>query len=228
MLGSLSEFTLAQLLQLFALAERSGTITLHSGALHTRLLIESDRVIGIGATGDDLREEILSLELLPQATRNALLALSPRPDTPGLSLLLANIVDPACWSDFIARRFEQDVYPLLNADEGAFEATVERCPPAVLQVSATVQQLILDHTRWEAESEALRSSGYHLDGRWQRTSERAISEPAPLTRAMWLTWCGLREASTLSALAQRVGLPDLSVATAIKHLHAHGLVARAP
>ena len=228
MLGTLSEFTLAQLLQLFALSENSGTITVHAGNQHTRLLIESERVVGLGAPEFDPRADFLRIELLPSRTRHALHELDPRKDTPGLSLLVGNLVDPNQWEQYDARRLEQDVYPLLNEDDGAFEITVERCPPAPIRVSASVQQLILDSTRWEAESAALRSSGYTLDRTWQRPDAVSHDGDVSLERTSWLVWSAVCMPSTIAEVALRIGIPDLVAATAVRRLHEAGLLQRVP
>jgi hypothetical protein len=130
MLGTLAEFTLTHLLQLFALSEKMGTTTVHAGTLHTRMLLESDRVVGFGAADFDVRAELAKLALLSTIARNALNAVEPREDTPGLSLLSGNLIEPRRWNLYVARCFEQDIYPLLNEDDGAFEITVEGAVPA--------------------------------------------------------------------------------------------------
>lgn len=227
MIGALSEFTLGQLLQLFSLAEKSGTITVHSASIHTRLLIESDRVVGLGAPDFDVRADALRIALLPHRTRNALNEIIYRPDTPGLSLIVGNLLSPRRWEQYLARQFEQQVYPMLNEDDGAFEITVERCPPAPLRVSVTVQQLILDSSRWEAESERLRADGYHLDGTWRRIEPPTDVEVQELGQPGWMLWHIMRERMTIADAAQRLAIPDLTAATAVRRLHAAGLLTRA-
>lgn len=226
MLGTLSEFTLAQLLQLFALSEKSGTITIHAGSRRTRILIESDRVTGLGAADFDALVDFLRIEMLPVRLRTALQDLAPRKETPGLSLLVGNLIDPQRWQQYIARHFEQDVYPLLNEEDGAFEITVERCPPAPLKVSASIQQLILEGSRWEAESDALRSEGYHPDGSWQRLPERIHDPASGIEHASWLVWAALGSRATIADVAARIGVPDLVAASAVKELHRTGLLQR--
>jgi len=221
MLGTLSEFTLAQLLQLFALSEKSGALVVHAAQRHVRLTIESDRVVGMGGTETDAHREALQLELMPATVRTNLASLSPRPDTPGLSLLAGNMLDPARWEHYVARRFEQDVYPLLNETDGAFEITVERSPFAPIRVSTSVQQIILEGSRWEAETEALRSEGYHLDRVWARATA-ARTDGASYSRATWLVWASLARPASIADIGRRLGIPDLVTATAVRRLHGEG------
>jgi hypothetical protein len=228
MFGTLSEFTLTHLLQLFALSEKMGSITVHAGSLHTCLLIESDRVVGIGASDFNVRSELMKLDLLPSESLTALAALDPREDTPGLSIISGNLVDPSRWDLYVARRFEQDVYPLLNEDEGTFEISVDRSLPAPMRVSATIQQLILDGSRWEAESDALRADGYYLDRMWQRATEDPPASDVILGHDGWLVWSALRNRSTISDAAHRLGVPELVAAAAVKQLHEHGRLRRVP
>ncbi len=128
--GSLSEFTLAQILQFFAIAERTGMVIVRTAAKESRLLVEGDRIAGWGFDDLDVQAQLLACDLLPESIAEELSSVVRREDTPGLSFVVRNLVEPGRWDAFSQRVLEQDIYPLMNADEGAFEVTIGRCPPA--------------------------------------------------------------------------------------------------
>src|SRR6476661_4014608 len=107
MRGSLSEFTLNHLLQLFGVAERTGAVTVRAAGRRVELLVEVNRVMGIGLDDFDPRASLLQCELLPSSSRATLLAVTPRADTPGLSMLARNAVEPERWDAFVQRLLEQ-------------------------------------------------------------------------------------------------------------------------
>lgn len=225
--GTLAEFTLAQLMQMYALAEKSGVIEVTANERVARVLIESERVIGLGADGYDIRGELLSLDFLPTNTRSELAGLTPRPEAPGLSHLAAGMLDPTRWDRFTARHVEQHIYPVLNAIDGEFQASVERCPPVPIRVNLTIQQLILDCSRWEAETEALRAEGYDLDSRWCRLN-RESATTMEFDQISWLLWSILTDPMSVRDAAQRVGVPELTAASGVRHLHRQRLIQTSP
>lgn len=216
MQGSLSEFTLAELLQLFALAERTGTVEVHSPNRASRILLESGRIVGIGQNDFDVHRELTACELLPARSGAALEAVVPTPGTPGLSFIVSNLVDPDRWTLFATRCVEQQVYPLLNASRGSFEIEIERVPFCPLALSVSVQQLVLDGSRWEAEMAEYRLDGFGLSTAWQRT-EQAPKECA-MSLPDWLVWAALETPGTISRTAARVCIPDLDATAAIRRL----------
>lgn len=224
MYGSLSEFTLAQVLQFFALAERSGTVTVSALDRQSRLLVEGDRIIGWGLEGFDVRESLAECELLPAEAAHAIRTIIPRADTPGLSFVIRNLMEPERWDAYAQRQLEQDVYPLLSVDEGDFRVEVQRCPPAPLRLSIPINSLILEGSRWESEMEAARIDGYGPDSRWKRTCDHSIDRSFRVTAYEWVIWAGLHEPSTISSLAKRLCIPDLSAIGVVRRLASLGLL----
>lgn len=220
MQGTLSEFTLAELLQLFAMAERTGTIMVHSPEQQSRILLESGRVVGIGLEEFDVHRELRACELLPTRSGAALDAVVPTPGTPGLSFIVRNLVEPDRWSLFARRCVEQQIYPLLNEPKGSFDIVVERVPFCPLTVSVSVQQLVLDGSRWEAEMAEHRRDGFGLTTRWQRTGQ--VPAECSLATTDWLVWAALEEPTAVASLASRVCIPDLEATAAIRRLTKSG------
>src|SRR5687767_11801187 len=215
MQGSLSEFTLAQLLQFFALAERSGTVVVHAAGRESRLLVEGDRIIGWGMDNYDVREPLLACEMLTAPVYQAISAVQPRPETPGLSFVVRNLIEPERWEAFAQRQLEQDIYPLLSIEEGDFEIQVLRNPPAPLRLSIPINSLILDGSRWESEMEAATQEGYQLDGSWQRSNGAAQASQLRLSGLEWLVWSTMTDAITIGDAARRLCVPDLDTIGAV-------------
>ena len=227
MQGKLSEFTLAQLLQFFALAERSGAIDVRAKGRQSRLLVEGDKIIGWGHDGYDVREPILACALIPGDVAQAIHSLQPRKDTPGLSFVVRNLVEPQRWDLFARRQLEQDIYPLLSIEEGEFDVSVFRNPPAPLRVAIPINSLILDGSRWESEMEASAQEGFHLDGKWRRSVDYGNGALARMSGLAWMVWATLRTPMSIGALARQLGAPDLETINAIKRLRLSNLAEEA-
>jgi hypothetical protein len=224
MQGSLSEFTLAQLLQFFALAERSGTVLVRAGGRESRLLVEGDRIIGWGMDDYDVREPLLACEMLSAPVYRAIADVQPRPDTPGLSFVVRNLIEPERWDAFAQRQLEQDIYPLLSIEEGEFEIQVLRNPPAPLRLSIPINSMILDGSRWESEMEAAALEGYQIDGRWQRVDDGIPESQVRLSGLEWMVWAIVTEPLTIADIARRLCAPDLETIGAIKRLRSLNLI----
>ncbi|MDQ3547361.1 MAG: DUF4388 domain-containing protein, partial [Chloroflexota bacterium] len=186
MQGSLSEFTLSQLLQFFALAERSGTVVVHADGRESRLLVEGDRIIGWGMHNFDVREPLLACEMMTASALDAITSVQPRADTPGLSFVVRNLIEPERWDAFAQRQLEQDIYPLLSIEDGDFEIQILRNPPAPLRVSIPINSMILDGSRWESEMEAAVQEGYNLDSQWRRAIDASPALPIRLAGLEWM------------------------------------------
>lgn len=224
MKGSLSEFTLAELLQLFALAEKSGTVSVDACGRRSRLFLEAGRVSGWGEPTFDVQAAAAACELLPPANLSALASLAQSRGEPGLDFIIRNLLEPHRWEWFTQRLLEQDIFPLLSLEEGQFDVDVENVTPPPIALSLSVQQVILDGSRWEADIGEFSQAGYALDSIWRRapaTPERAAIELAP---AGWLTWAALRIPASIGALAGRVAMPDIATAEAVRRLHLEGLI----
>ena len=223
MQGSLSEFTLAQLLQFFALAERSGTVVVRARGRESRLLVEGDRIIGWGMDDYDVREPLLTCEMMTPSALEAVTAVQPRSNTPGLSFIIRNLVEPARWEAFAQRQLEQDIYPLLSVEEGDFEIQVFRNPPAPLRLSIPINSMILDGSRWESEMEAAVQDGYQLDGLWQRIPEPP-GQPVRLSSLEWIVLAIMSEPISIADVARRLCVTDLATIGAIKRLRSLGVI----
>lgn len=226
MRGTFAEFTLAQLLQLFALSDRSGTIAAESGNRRTQIHVESNRIVGIGGAELDLVAALSACELLPAESRAAVSALPVRDDVPGLGLVVSNLIEPRRWEAFVERHLEQELYPLLSVAEGSFEVTVGRTPSPAIQLFVPVQQAILDGSRWESELEDLRAGGYALTNCWRRAPTNSHRPDSGLTLPEWLIWSLLADPSNVQEAARRLCIPDLVASTAVRRLESVGLVLR--
>jgi hypothetical protein len=220
--GQLSEFTLAQLLQFFALAERSGSITVHALGRESRLIVEGDRIIGWGQDDYDVRSALLATELLAETSLDAIRSLDPRLETPGLSFVVRTLIEPDRWDAFAQRQLEQDIYPLLTVEQGEFDVQVGRCPPAPLRISYSVNSLILDGSRWESEMEAAQLDGFTVESLWQRDMPSSIDEGFAFSSLDWMIWTIMIEPQPIGVASRRLGVPDLDATTSIRRLAAAG------
>ncbi|CAN5147623.1 hypothetical protein BH23CHL1_BH23CHL1_07430 [soil metagenome] len=225
MQGTLSEFTLAELLQLFALAERTGAIIVYRAGWSTAVFLESGKVVGIGNESFNVYGEIMACELLPARSGVGLDAVKPAPSSPGLSFIVKNVIEPERWDLFVQRCLEQEIYPLLTLEHGSFDVRVERIPPCPLTVSIPVQQLVLDGSRWEAEMTEYRLDGYDTTTLWSRAPR-----PDPIISMSsidWLIWAILEEQLIIGDVARRLCIPDLDATAAVRRLQAYGLLSAA-
>jgi hypothetical protein len=225
MQGQLSEFTMAELLQLFALAERTGTLLVTTSAGSSRVLLESGRVVGIGAEDYNVHETLSGCELLPARSGAALDSINPTPMTPGLSFIVRNLVEPERWELFARRCVEQEVYPYLSEEQGSFEISVERIPICPLAVSLSVQQLVLDGSRWQSEMEEYEEDGFGLGTIFERRTE--VSDRHTVSHVEWLVWSILDRPQSIASIARRIGIPDLEATSAVRKMANSGLVQRA-
>lgn len=225
MRGSLSEFNLGELLQLFALSEKSGAITISYPDGEARLLVEAGRVVGWGLDGYDVHAEMLACHFLPPASLSALKSIEPEPGAPGLGFVVRNLVDPGRWNGFVQRLLEQEVYGLLDIEDGEFDVSVERIPPVPLGLDLSVQQLILDGSRWQADSLELAQEGFGGESRWARCDDDDTSEGNEISQLDWLVLAALDEPRSLREIARMICYSDLDTAEALKSLSLRGLVA---
>ncbi|HUG16526.1 MAG TPA: DUF4388 domain-containing protein [Thermomicrobiales bacterium] len=223
----MSEFTLAQLLQFFALAERSGTVTVSALDRQSRLFVESDRIVGWGIDKFDARDSLAACELMPAAATAAIESVRPRIDTPGLSFVVRNLIEPDRWDAYAQRQLEQDVYPLLSVDDGEFNVEIHRGPPAPLRLSIPINSLILDGSRWESEMEAAKLDGFRLNDKWRRLCLDAPNRSVTLSSSEWLVWATLAAPASIADVARRICVPDLTAIGNVRRLLSMGLIERA-
>jgi hypothetical protein len=211
------------LLQLLALAERSGTITVTANGRTSRVAVESDRVIGWGLDQHDPRELVVACDLLSPRTRKSIDRITPRSDTPGLSFIVRNLVEPRRWDAIANRQLEQEVYPFLGAEDGTFEVEVMPGPPAPFRYSRTVNSVVLDSSRWESEMEAARLDGYRLGSMWRR-GQTLPTEELRISSVEWMVWARMTEPLSLADIAARLAISDLATIGAIRRLRVYGMV----
>ncbi len=226
MRGKLAEFNLGELLQLFALSEKSGTITVSCDGRESRLLVEAGRVVGWGLDNFNVHAEIMACHFLSPSSLSAIKSIDPDPGTPGLGFVVRNLVDPDRWTGFVQRLLEQDIYEILDVDDGEFEIVVGRIPPIPLSLDLSVQQLILDGSRWQADSAELAQEGFGTTSRWARELDASTAQSMEFSQLDWLIVSALAEAQTLGAVAAMICQPDLDTAGAMKGLHLRGIVKR--
>lgn len=224
MRGNLDEFSLSELLQLFALSEKTGTIVVTHGDSESRLFLEAGRIAGWGLDDFDVHSTMLACRFLPPSTESAIRSITPDPGTPGLAFVVRNVVEPQRWASFVQRLLEQDVYSILDFDDGTFEIVIDRIPPVPLGLDMSVQQLILDGSRWEADSAELAQEGYSTGSEWKRVSQAAMSESQQISSRDWLILSALAERQSIGKVGADICVPDLETAEAIKSLHKRGLV----
>ena len=222
--GNLSEFNLGELLQLFAISEKSGTIEVYHDAGESRLFLEAGRVVGWGLEDFDVHGSIVACRFLTPSSRSAIQSIVPEPGAPGLAFVIRNLIEPRRWSGFVQRLIEQDIYTILDEDSGEFRAVVDRIPPVPLSLDMTVQQLILDGSRWEADSSVLAREGYSVTSRWVRSKTGEIMDSVHLSPQDWLVLSILAEPHSIGDAAAGVCLPDLETAETVKSLHLRELV----
>lgn len=225
MQGELREFTMAELLQLFALAEKTGTLDVSTPSGNSSVQLESGRVIGIGTPGFDVHKAVQACELMPTRTGATISDITPTSNAAGLSFVVRNMVEPQRWDLFSRRCIEQLVYPYLSQDEGTFEVNVERPGNCPLAVSLSVQQLVLDGSRWQSEMEEHLEEGYRQSTRVMRRDE--TPELVRLSQLEWLIWASADRPQDIGSIARRVGVPDLDAIDTVRRLLTNGWFQRA-
>jgi hypothetical protein len=144
-----------------------------------------------------------------------------------LDFIIRNLLEPHRWDWFTRRLLEQDIYPVLTLEHGAFEVSAALSDPPPVGLSLSVQELILDGSRWEADMQELADDGFSIAGTWRRAARDPNLPGVELNSATWLIWAALGRPERIGAIADRVAMPDLDAVRAIKALHQSGLVERA-
>ena len=224
MRGKLEEFNLGELLQMFALSEKTGTIQITYGEGDSRLFVEAGRIVGWGLDDFDAHAAMLACRHLPPETEAALRSVVPEPGTPGLAFVIGNLVEPERWARFVQRLLEQDVYGILDRDNGEFEVTVDRLPAAPIRLDMSAQQLILDGSRWEADFSELAKEGYDADSTWKRVDRRDMAAGSEFSGIEWLVLSAFATPTSIGRAAQDICIPDFDAADTVKALRARGLV----
>lgn len=232
MRGKLSEFSVADLLQLYQIAGKSGRLTVWNESAGVGMDAENrvrshtfyfDRglVSGAGADQWQLMAELQRIELLPEDARRQLALLKSDDSQAGLGLIARAVLTPAVWDQFVDLQIEQLIYTPLAWRQGDFEAEVDTHPRiAPLRVKQAPQQLILNAARWEEELRRAETEGIARNGCWQRTGASADvtgEERDPLLTLLDHPRC-------LADLARAAGIGRLPLIDRLRALNARGLV----
>lgn len=226
MRGSLSEFTIAELAQLFALSEKSGVIRITHGERCSSLFFEAGRIVGWDSEAFDLSDAVNKCQVLRPAT-DVLRDITTEDGNIALASIVQSAIDPARWEPFVQRLLESHVYPLLSAEEGDFEVETGRIPAPKVLLNLSVQQLILDGSRWEADLNELAHEGYGVTTIWKRYETIPANPNIELSALDWLIWSHLRLPRNIEDIAESLCFPVLETADAVKSLYLKRVVDRA-
>jgi hypothetical protein len=224
MRGSLDEFTLAEVLQLFSITEKSGVLYVEARGQRSNFYIEGGRLVGWGGEDGAVINELVCHEALLAP------AIPPHRSTPnpepasGASLIARNSVEPFRWNLVVRRILERHVYPCLDATDGELELRIQPPPAAPIHLSVGIQELILDGSRAEADRVLMAKQGYSANSRWQRVTLGDAGSSPSLDRLDWLVWVALREPCSIAEAAARIQAPELDVGHAVHRLHRLGLL----
>lgn len=215
--GNLSEFSVADLLQLYQIAVKTGTIEVQAGERRHTLYLDRGHVSGVGAEGWELVTELRRIEWLTPEVRQQLDLMEDGGGYVGLSLIARALLTPRRWDQFVELQIEELIYPILSLTEGTFIAEVDVIPRvAPLRINQPPQQIILNHSRWEADMRAAAQEGFGGQGVWRRTRLPDTDDDLLLHL--------LNRPRRLDDLAPAAGLSRLQVTDRMRRLRALGAV----
>lgn len=225
MYGTIEEFSLGDILQLYQISGRTGTVRVWRGDAPAHMIyVDRGRVSGAGADDWNLVEQIRRIEWLTDDVKSQLDFMERDGGLTGLSLIARALLAPHAWEYFSERQLERLVYPVLIWSRGEFEATVDRIPRvAPLRIDQSPQQLVLSAARWEEEIRAAEQDGYSPSSSWVRTESappevpKSSDEPCPVVTVM-------DQPRRIEDLAAAAGLSTLRVIDQIRQLHEAGQV----
>lgn len=218
--GRLTEFTVADLLQLYQIAGKIGTLRVIGETGDYTLYLDRGLVTGVGAAGWHLIDELRRLEWLTPGVREQIDLLEGDGGFVGLSLIARALLTPPNWEQFVERQIEELVYPLFTWTDGEFIAEVDLIPSAApLRVQQPPQQLILNAARWDDGLRQAIRDGFGPETVWQRSGEPLLLDQMH-DRLIAL----LHRPRTLADLAAAAGLSIIHVIERIRALSASGTV----
>lgn len=225
MRGRLDEFSLGDILQLYQISGRTGTVRAWRGDSLTHIIyVDRGRVSGAGADQWNLIEEIKRIEWLDEEVKSQLDYIDQDGGSTGLSLIVRAMLTPTSWDYFTELQLERLVFPVLNWNRGDFEAIVSEVPRvAPLRVNQSPQQMVLSAARWEEELRSAEQAGFSTDSRWARTdlAERfSVDTVDELHQLLPL----LHTPRTIDDLAAAAGISALRVIDQIRQLCDAGMV----
>lgn len=217
--GRLDEFSLGDILQLYQISGRTGTVRVWRGDGPAHMIfVDRGRVSGAGADDWSLVDQIRRIEWLTAEVKSQLDFMDDDGGVTGLSLIARALLSAHAWEFFTERQLERLVYPALTWTSGEFEATVDEIPRvAPLRINQSPQQLVLSAARWEEEMRSAEEQGFSPDSAWVRTSEtrpdvaRSPDEPCQVITL-------LEHPRTIDDLSAAAGLSSLRVIDQIRQL----------
>ena len=221
MRGNLREFSVADLMQLYQIAVKSGTITVHGETGSNLIYFDRGHISGVGAEDWSLVSELRRIEWLNSDVRRQADLMDTKDTYVGLSLIARALLNPLAWERFVERQIEELVYPMLLWREGSFIAEVDVIPKvAPLRFNQSPQQLILNGARWEEEVYRAARDGFDRDTVWRRTSDVMVDAEED---ALFLDL--LDRPRSIADLASAAGVGVLMATACVQRLEGNGLVA---
>lgn len=219
MYGRLDEFSLGDILQLYQISGRTGTVRVWHGERSPHMVfVDRGRVSGAGADDWNLVDQIRRIEWLTDEVKSQLNFMEQDGGVTGLSLIARALLSAHAWDFFTERQLERLVYPALTWTSGEFEASVDEIPRvAPLRVNQSPQQLVLSAARWEEEMRSAEEQGFAPGSMWVRTSDlppgvaRSPDEPCQVITL-------LEHPRSIEDLSAAAGLSSLRVIDQIRQL----------
>lgn len=219
MRGSLSDFGVVDILQLFQISAKTGTLEVRDGRNTYTLYFDRGHVSGLGADHWNLIAELRRIEWLAPDVRQQLDLLEKDGSYVGLSLIARALLTPAVWDQFVERQVEALIYPLFDLSEGEFRAAVDVIPQvAPLRIDLAPQQLILNAARWQEELRRASYAGTGPESIWRRSVAPGGSSGGDVILAL------LAHPRSVSDLAAAAGLSVLATVDRVGRLSRDGLV----
>jgi hypothetical protein len=223
--GTLEEFSLGDILQLYQISGRTGFVRVwRDESLVYVIHVDRGRVSGAGADHWNLIEEIQLIEWLGDDVKSQLRSIDRDGGGSGLSLIVRALLSAHAWDFFCERQLEQLVYPALIWGKGEFDAIVTSVPRvAQLRINQSPQQLVLSAARWEEELRSAEQAGFSRDSRWARIGESrrfvidSVDEHHQLAPL-------LGQPKTIEELSAAAGLSTLRVIDQLRQLSEAGVV----
>lgn len=225
MRGTIEEFSLGDILQLYQISGRTGSVRAWRGdePAHT-IYVDRGRVSGAGADDWNLIEELRRIEWLTDEVTSQLDFMERDGGLTGLSLIARALLPAHAWEYFSERQLERLIFPVLTWSTGEFEAIVDRVPRvAPLRIDQSPQQLVLSSARWEEEIRDAEREGYAPSSVWMKTESAPANLPADEDQPCNVLSL-LQGPRSVVDLAAGAGLSTLRVIDQLRQLQAAGMV----
>jgi hypothetical protein len=217
--GTLDEFSLGDILQLYQISGRTGMVRVRQNGSPAHVVyVDRGRVSGAGADDWNLIDEIRRIEWLTNDVKSQLDFMENDGGVTGLSLIARALLSSHAWDYFTELQLEQLVYPAITWTYGAFEAEVDDIPRvAPLRINQSPQELVLNAARWEEEVRTAEANGFPLDSTWVRIGDPDANLPGnPDEPCQVISLMG--RPRSITEIAAAAGLSSLRVIDQIRLL----------